>query len=459
MSHYDEEEVQESPKLRFTIYSDTAIDVILRDGEIKNITAEHPNFERLRMALVTDPQSLSDAQVREFIDFGFIIGQKLESLSDRVKFDGSNVFFDGDAVHTTLTEHILRMAKEKNPRLSALVKFLENLSQNPSEQSKKSLYDWILNLEKQGESLTITKDGMLLAYKGVQIDSEGVSRSIHSGPGIVDGVTMSGHLPNRVGSVVEISRSYVDADTAIGCSTGLHAGTWAYAHGFARGRTLEVEINPRDVVSVPDDCAFQKLRVSRYTVLKETEAPETLPVFHEVTEWSDEELEMWEEAGYGRLEAEDYQEMGYSYEEALDLAEESETDDSDLEDWYNEGFDDEDIEYYRDRLGMDVDEAVEARDSDEDEDDEDDEEDRYTEWFNAGFNAEEADEWMGLGYSVEDALADIAEEDEVAEGECDGSEADKEEILVVASFVDAFADAPKKSKKNKGKKKGKKNKK
>lgn len=451
-----EEEVQVEAKLDYVIYSDNAIDVVLRNGEIKSVTSEHPNFDRLRTALVTDAQALSDAKVCEFVDFGFAIGQKLESLSDRVKFDGSNVFFDGDAVHTTLTEHILRMAKEKNPRLSALVKFMENVSQNPSEKSRNSLYDWILNLEKQDEKLTITKDGMILAYKGVSIDAEGVSRSIHSGPGIVDGVTMNCHLPNKEGSIVEISRSYVDADTAVGCSTGLHAGTWAYAHGFARGRTLIVEINPRDVVSVPDDCAFQKLRVSRYVVIKETDAPETLPVFHEAAEWSDEEIAEWEAAGYERLDAEDYQESGYSYEEALEIVEEESTD---LDDWYDEGFDRDDVEYYRDRLGYTLDEAVASRESDEEEeyeeDDADDEtaEERYTEWFNAGFNEAEADSWMGLGYSVEEALADIADSDETETDECD-----EEELLVVESFVEAFAPVAPKAGKKKNKK-GKKNKK
>jgi hypothetical protein len=456
MFDYDEEdEIQDAKPLEFMIYSSTALDVILRDGEIKSVTSEHPNFLALREALLEDAQALSDEDVRELIDFAFTIGQKLETLSERVKFDGSNVFFDGDAIHSTLSDQIVRMAKEKNPRLTAMVKFLENLSQNPSEASRNSLFDWIENLRNKGEELTITKEGMILAYKGVMIDSEGISRSISAGPGIIDGVAYRGHLPNREGSVIEIARSYVDANVAVGCSRGLHAGTWAYAHSFARGRTLKVEINPRDVVSVPADCAWQKLRVSRYVVLEETDAPETLPVYAQVEEWSEEELDAWLEAGYDSDEAEDFMDRGFSYEEALDAVEEEEVD---IEAWLAEGFDEEDVDYYRGELDLTLEEAIEARN--EMDDDEAAQDERYAEWLAKGFTVEQADGWMGIGYSVEEALADISEEDSTTDGECEDSEEDSEEPaethVVEGSFVDAFT-APKKSKK--GKKNKKKNKK
>jgi len=461
----EEDEFQQEPEatLQFSIYSSTALDVILRDGEVRSITSEHPNFLKLRSALLEDAQALSDQDVREILDFAFEIGEKLQSLSERVKFDGSNVFFDGDVVHNTLSDHIVRMAQDKNPRLTAMVKFLENLAHNPSEASRNSLFDWIENLRNLGEELTITKDGMLLAYKGVKIDSEGVSRSISSGPGIIDGVPYKGHLPNREGSVIEIARSYVDANVAVGCSRGLHAGTWAYAHGFAQGRTLEVEINPRDVVSVPADCAWQKLRVSRYVVLKEVDAPETLPVYAEVEEWSDEEVQDWIDAGYDRMDAEDFQDRGFTYEEALDAVEEGEVD---LEAWEVEGFDADDIEYYREELGLTLEEAIEARDdADEDEAEADD---RYTDWLLEGFTREQADGWMNIGYSVDEAIADMKEEDVASNGECEDSEdaedadasedsEDKPEAHVVdGSLVDAFSAPVSKKKRKKNKKKNKK---
>ncbi len=74
-------------------------------------------------------------------------------------------------------------------------------------------------------------------------------------------------------------RSKVDDDTSAGCSTGLHAGTYRYASGFAQGRLLTVEINPRDVVSVPTDSDYQKIRTCRYTVVGVTEVEYTEPTW------------------------------------------------------------------------------------------------------------------------------------------------------------------------------------
>ncbi|MDQ2739570.1 MAG: hypothetical protein M3Y35_13360, partial [Actinomycetota bacterium] len=49
---------------------------------------------------------------------------------------------------------------------------------------------------------------------------------------------------------------------------GLHVGTFEYAKNFGH-KLLICSVNPRDVVSVPRDCGFQKLRTCRYTVLDE----------------------------------------------------------------------------------------------------------------------------------------------------------------------------------------------
>jgi hypothetical protein len=83
---------------------------------------------------------------------------------------------------------------------------------------------------------------------------------------------MNGHIPNQPGSVISISRSYVQHDPEQGCSTGLHVGTWGYASSFG-DVTLKVEINPRDIVSVPTDCGAAKMRVSRYKVIKIIDNP------------------------------------------------------------------------------------------------------------------------------------------------------------------------------------------
>ena len=90
--------------------------------------------------------------------------------------------------------------------------------------------------------------------------------------GHVDG---QGRIRNQVGDYLEVERSDVDDNRERGCSSGLHVGSFDYAKGFGRITKL-VEFNPKDAVSVPSDCEYQKLRVCAYTVLEEYEHEEDI---------------------------------------------------------------------------------------------------------------------------------------------------------------------------------------
>lgn len=423
--------------------------------QIKQILDSHPNFSKVR-ALVLDPENTAtEEHVLNLIDFGLAIGLKLQKLSDRIVFDGQNIFFDGDVLRNTLTEHILRMLREDNPKLPSLVAFLENVAMNPSKASIDSIYNWLMDRD-----FTLTRDGQIIAYKGVQIGPNGESQSIWKGFGIVNDVTYNGHLPNPEGAVVEMPRSKVTDDSDIGCGPGLHAGTWNYAHGYARGRTLKVQIHPRDIVSVPKCSSFQKLRVCRYLVLEETDAPETLAVVgHYSEEWTESEIEEWENEGLGEEEAEVYMENGYTLHEALvaeglrDEDDEDEDDEEDsrdeYDDWFDAGFGHSDIEHYKDALGYSVSEALKAMNGTD--------KGETNKWEAADFDGEEIHRYRDeLGLSLEDAI--------VARDDAEKAETVRQQApLVTESFVALFAEdgstpvAEKKSKKSK--KKNKKNKK
>ena len=59
-------------------------------------------------------------------------------------------------------------------------------------------------------------------------------------------------------------------DVEQGCAKGLHVGSWEYANDFkGNGHLMVVKVNPRDAVSVPRDCSWQKLRACRYVVVAE----------------------------------------------------------------------------------------------------------------------------------------------------------------------------------------------
>ena len=68
------------------------------------------------------------------------------------------------------------------------------------------------------------------------------------------------------------------------CSHGLHVGSLDYASDFSRGKLVVVKVNPKDVVSVPSDCACQKCRVSAYKVVSVFEQEIKAPVVDEDNE-------------------------------------------------------------------------------------------------------------------------------------------------------------------------------
>jgi len=238
------------------------------------VNGDHPNFASIREAAVA---GVSAQDVIELADLSLAVGAKLTPLSERVKVGSGRVFFDGDPVDNSITRQILRCLEDAElDDWRPLVRFMENLAANPQEHSREQLYAWL-----DGRDFTITADGCFIGYKGVCKDDEGNFVSLHSGPGIVDGERHNGQLPNKVGSVIELERSKVAFDPAVGCSVGLHVGTYDYAQSYASGGMLKVSVNPRDVVSVPTDCDAQKVRTCRYRVLNVIDRPDTVPLSYD----------------------------------------------------------------------------------------------------------------------------------------------------------------------------------
>lgn len=199
--------------------------------------------------------------VGELIDIGRNIQRRFDDVvSGRVAVRSGVVYFDDDPMHGAVADAIVRFL-ENDRDVTPLVKFMENIMANPQEHSRDQFYRWI-----EAHDFPIDDDGCIVAYKGVSPSR----KSIHAGGAYVDGEWVAGHVPNQVGSVITMGRSDVAHDPGHACSTGLHAGSWDYASSFG-SVILHVKINPRDVVSVPNDCASAKVRVCRYEVVGETE--------------------------------------------------------------------------------------------------------------------------------------------------------------------------------------------
>jgi hypothetical protein len=232
--------------------------VLVGDGINTVVPAAPARFAEL-VAYVSGQPEPDVRHVRRLLDVGGALAASLRRLSERVTYDGTDLLFDGDVINNSLSRHIIRMMREGDENYARWVKFLENLAANPSRLSRMHLFTWL-----EGRDFAITPDGHLLGYKGVLADE--LNSSVSTGTATVNGTEHHGHIPNPVGATVEMPRGRVAADREAGCSVGLHVGTHTYASGFGQ-RMLLVSVNPRDVVSVPRDCAFQKLRCCRYTVL------------------------------------------------------------------------------------------------------------------------------------------------------------------------------------------------
>ena len=240
--------------------------VASQDGRVFHADDKNPNFgEIVRRAKSGDfgERFLTLFSLEEHLKDTF------NKVSERISIAYGQVFLDNQPVDNVISEHIIKSHREGTTDWKYLVAFWENVEMNPSQDSKDAILNWL-----RAADFTLTLDGQIVGYKGLRADFT----SIHAGPGIVNGEEMDGNLPNAVGNVIEIARDKVDANRFAGCSTGLHVGTWDYAKNFAQGALVSVHVHPRDVVMVPNDSNGQKMRVSRYKVVRQVKNQYGKPV-------------------------------------------------------------------------------------------------------------------------------------------------------------------------------------
>ena len=277
------------PNLQYSLIRNAGGEVItvFVEGQMLSALDTHPNWNAIKAGVEAD-----DPTVVDLFDIGVTAQKRFERLSDRVTVKSGSVFFDNQPVNNALTEQVIRFIDAGVEDFKPLVNFFENVMNNPNEHSREQLFDWL-----NAHDFTILPNGNFIGYKGVRVVRETLPdttsytekyESISHGTAISDGVEYTGAIPNPLGAVIEMPRDAVQHDPSVGCHTGLHVGTWSYASGFARGAVLKVEVNPRDVVSVPTDCGHQKLRTCRYTVLEVIDAPVSGPLDYD---YADDEYE------------------------------------------------------------------------------------------------------------------------------------------------------------------------
>ena len=224
------------------MWVDGNLTVILKNKS-HQVIPDHTNYKLILEALPT----ATEDELLELID----IEKAVVTFSQgQVSIQNGKVMFEGEEVHGSISKRIIEFMSKGLP-FEPLVKFLENLMENPSMQSQQELYDFL-----EHENLPVTEDGCFLAYKAVNKDFKDKWR---------------GTFDNSVGQVCTMRRAKVDDNRGRGCSAGLHAGALNYVATYGSvddgDNIVIVKINPEDVVSVPSDCNCEKLRTCKYEVV------------------------------------------------------------------------------------------------------------------------------------------------------------------------------------------------
>ena len=231
---------------------------IFWEGKPYTLRKDHVNFQLAKQAIL-------DARYDDLGDLLDIAKAVENFVEGDIEVKDEVVYYKGHRLHGVVVDKLLEMLRAGMKDSTPLTNFITRLQANPSANSVNELYSFM-----SYKSLANTSEGKVLGYKGVQSDywsSTGNADTI-----VLQGKTNDRHqILNEVGSTIEVARRCVDDNKDNHCSFGLHVGSYDYANQWAgeNGRLLVVEFDPSDAVSVPTDCDFQKLRVSKYKVISD----------------------------------------------------------------------------------------------------------------------------------------------------------------------------------------------
>ena len=258
--------------------------VAIIDGVQYMVPQDHPHYNVLR-------SNFHNEEWEDFVDnesyevgFNNAVSQSGLTVEDGV------VNFNGVVVENYIADRIYDLYRQGED-FSSLVALLENINSNPSFNSREQLPDFLNN-----QYMPLTEDGCFLAYKSVGSDFYSKRAGVIE---LLQGTQVGGRILNSPGEVIECDRSAVDDNPSNHCSTGLHAGAFAYGgiggtyNGYG-DKVVIVKINPIDCVSVPSDNSFQKLRTCKYEVVCECKDKLTNAVYkteepHNEDEYREEE--------------------------------------------------------------------------------------------------------------------------------------------------------------------------
>lgn len=228
-----------------SIKTDDAVNVVNQlTGESFTVYASQPGWDAALDALRNEDWTAFEIIARPAAIF------EQEYCDGRIALDDGVVSLDGNEMHGVLADKMIDMLRD-GFNVEPLAKFMVNLNDNPSNRAVTELYGFL-----EVSQLAITPEGNFVAYKMIKDDYTD---------------TYTGTMDNSVGAVVEMERNQVNEDKDQTCSHGLHFCGRGYLGSYPGSRTVILEINPADVVSIPSDYNNHKGRCCKYTVIGELE--------------------------------------------------------------------------------------------------------------------------------------------------------------------------------------------
>jgi hypothetical protein len=232
---------------------------VVIESQSHQFDSTHPEYAGLVECIQT-------GDTEEFIQL-MEVGTVIENWSEgSFEFRDGFLYYEDEQVADQPTTRIIELIKngwDHKPMLA----YLDRLYSNVSNRAVMESYNWCSH-----KGLPITSDGFLVGYKGVKFyDGEDATdkmgRTLKKGD-LVD-IYTGNSFRNNEGDDCGMKRRQVSDDCNQGCAAGLHVGTYDYACDWAGagGLVVLVKFDPSDIVSVPSDCHFQKMRVSNYTVM------------------------------------------------------------------------------------------------------------------------------------------------------------------------------------------------
>lgn len=219
--------------------------MVMHNDKEHVVTQEMANYPALKEAVQTKnwdavPDLLCENKMISMLTHG------------RITAKDGKVFFDNEEIHSAEAKHLNYLLDEGfQDKAELFIQWMEKIRQNPSYNCREQAYNFLKH-----DGMPLTETGNIIGYKGVRHDY----KDKHSG-----------EFDNSPGQVLEMERSGVDDNPNNGCSSGFHIGTYEYANNWAGsdGRLMQVEYDPKDIVSVPEEEGHHKLRVCKYKVIRE----------------------------------------------------------------------------------------------------------------------------------------------------------------------------------------------